>query len=63
MGSDVGQIFLTASYYRDDSILYALIIEKELCHMDKHDENTNLVCEKEFPHISTQPKFSDPYVS
>ena len=32
MGSDVGQIFPTASLYRDHSILYALVCEKELSH-------------------------------
>ena len=29
MGSDVGQIFLTASLHRDHSISYALVCEKE----------------------------------
>ena len=29
MGSDVGQIFPTASLHRDHSILYALVCEKE----------------------------------
>ena len=29
MGSDVGQIFPTASFHRDHSILYALVCEKE----------------------------------
>ena len=32
MGSDVGQIFPTASLCRDHSILYALVCEKELSH-------------------------------
>ena len=30
MGSDVGQIFPTASLHRDHSILYALVCEKEI---------------------------------
>ena len=29
MGSDVGQIFLTASKHRDHSIIFALVCEKE----------------------------------
>ena len=32
MGSDVGQIFPTASLHRDHSILYALVCEKEISH-------------------------------
>ena len=32
MGSDVGQIFTTASLYRDHSILYALVCEKNRIH-------------------------------
>ena len=32
MGSDVGQIFPTASFHRDHSILYALVYEKEISH-------------------------------
>ena len=38
MGSDVGQIFLTASLHRDHSISYALVCEKELSHMVKTTE-------------------------
>ena len=30
MGSDVGQIFPTASLHRDHSILYALVCEKKI---------------------------------
>ena len=33
MGSDVGQIFPTASLHRDHSISYALVCEKEISHM------------------------------
>ena len=47
MGSDVGQIFLTASLHRDHSIWYALVCEKELSYMGKRNENPDLVCEKE----------------
>ena len=32
MGSDVEQIFLTASLHRDHSISYALVCEKEISH-------------------------------
>ena len=45
MGSDVGQIFPTASLRRDHSILYALVCEKELSHMGKNNGNPDLVCE------------------
>ena len=38
MGSDVGQICLTGSKYRDHSILNALVCEKELSHMGKTTE-------------------------
>ena len=48
MGSDVGQIFLTASSYRDHSILYALVCEKELSHMCKNNKTPDLVCEKKY---------------
>ena len=44
MGSDVGQIFLTASKHRDHSILYAFVCEKELSHMGKKIGNPDLVC-------------------
>ena len=33
MGSDVGQIFPTASLHRDHSILYALVCEKTFWRM------------------------------
>ena len=33
MGSDVGQIFPTASLHRDHSISYALECEKEISHL------------------------------
>ena len=46
MGSDVGQIFPKASLHRDHSILYALVCEKDLSHMDKNNGNPDLVCEK-----------------
>ena len=35
MGSDVGQIFPTASLHRDHSISYALVCEKGLSQMGK----------------------------
>ena len=44
MGSDVGQIFPTASLHRDHSIPYALVCEKELSHMGKNSRNLDLVC-------------------
>ena len=46
MGSDVGQIFPTASYHRDHSISYSLVCEKEISHMGKNNGNPDLVCEK-----------------
>ena len=49
MGSDVGQIFPTASLHRDHSISYALVCEKEKSHMGKNNRNPDLVCEN---HIS-----------
>ena len=45
MGSDVGQIFPTASLHRDHSISYALVCEKELSQMGKNNGNPDLVCE------------------
>ena len=45
MGSDVGQIFPTASLRRDHSISYALVCEKEISHMGKNNRNPDLVCE------------------
>ena len=48
MGSDVGQIFPTASLHRVDSISYALVCEKEISHMGKYNGNPALVCEKGF---------------
>ena len=33
MGSDVGQIFPTASLHRDHAISYALVCEKEISYM------------------------------
>ena len=46
MGSDVGQIFPTASFHRDHSILYALVCEKEISYMGKNSGNPDPVCEK-----------------
>ena len=46
MGSDVGQIFSTASLHRDHSISYALVCEKELFHMGKNSINPDRVCKK-----------------
>ena len=37
MGSDVGQIFPTASYHRDHSISYALVCEKFLSPLNTND--------------------------
>ena len=48
MGSDVEQIFPTASLHRDHSIVYALVCEKELSHMGKNSGNPDLVCGKAF---------------
>ena len=53
MGSDVGQIFPTASLHRDHSISYALVCEKELSRMGKNSGNPDLVCEKTYTFIST----------
>ena len=44
MGSDVGQIFPTASLHRDHSILYALVCEKELSHMGKNKTEIPIWC-------------------
>ena len=46
MGSDVGQIFPTASLHRDHSISYALVCEKEISYMGKNTGNPDPVCEK-----------------
>ena len=46
MGSDVGQIFPTASLHKDHSISYALVCEKELSHKGKNNRNPDLVTEK-----------------
>ena len=43
MGSDVGQIFPTASLHRDHSISYTLVCEKEFSHMGKISESIDLV--------------------
>ena len=48
MGSDVGQIFPTASLHRDHSISYALVCEKELSQMCKNNGNPDLVREITF---------------
>ena len=40
MGSDVGQVFSTASKRSDHSILYALVYEKDLSHTGKITEIT-----------------------
>ena len=45
MGSDMRQIFPTASLHRDHSISYALVCEKEISHMGKSNRNVDLVCE------------------
>ena len=47
MGSDVGQIFPTASLHRDHSILYALVCEKEISHLRGL---------KPIPWLNTNPK-------
>ena len=53
MGSDVGQIFQTASLHRDHSILYALVCEKEISNMGtcKNNGNPDLLCEN-YPSLS-----------
>ena len=48
MGSDVVQIFPTVSLHSDHVILYALVCEKEISHMDKNNGNPDLVCEKDY---------------
>ena len=48
MGSDVGQIFPTASLHRDHLIFYALVCEKESSHMGKNSGNPDLVCKKQY---------------
>ena len=53
IGSDVGQIFLTASLHRDHSILYALVFEKELSHMGKTKGHPDLMCEKNVIYAKT----------
>ena len=45
MGSDVGQIFPTASLHRDLSISYALVCEKEISHMGQNNKDPDLVSE------------------
>ena len=54
MGSDVGQIFPTASLDRDHSISYALVCEKILSHIPKHtrssDPYVSSLSEKSVPH-------------
>ena len=52
MGSDVGQIFPTASLHRDHSILYALVFEKEISNMGRNIGNPDLVCEKISAHTT-----------
>ena len=47
MGSDVGQIFPTASLHRDHSILYALVCEEELSRMGKNGGIPDLVCKND----------------
>ena len=42
----MGLFFPTARLHRDHSILYALVCEKDLSHMDKNSRNRNLVCKK-----------------
>ena len=53
MGSDVGQVFPTASLHRDHSFLYALVCEKEISHMGKNDANPDLVYGKLFKRQTT----------
>ena len=63
MGSDVGQIFPTASLHRDHSISYALVCEKELSHMGENNENPDLVYEKFSISILRGPEeFSHPSI-
>ena len=54
MGSDVGQIFPTASVHRDHSISYALVCVKELFHMGKNNGNPDLVWRSFFSAKITQ---------
>ena len=46
MGSDVGQIFPTASLHRDHSISYALECEKEISYIGKLRKSRSGVREK-----------------
>ena len=39
------QIFPTGGLHSDHSILYALVYEQELSHMDNNNGNPDLVCE------------------
>ena len=48
MGSDVGQIFPTASLHRDHSILFAVVCEKVLSQIGKNCGNSDLVCKNTF---------------
>ena len=57
MGSDVGQIFPTASLHRDHSISYALVCEKEISHMGKNNGHPDLVCENFLSHPHTHEGF------
>ena len=50
MGSDVTDFFPTASLHRDHSILYALVCEKEISHIDKNNGNPDRVFEKFLSH-------------
>ena len=54
MGSDVGQIFPTASLHRDHSISYALVCEKEFSHIGKNNGNPDLVSKIFLSHIGSQ---------
>ena len=58
MGSDLAQIFPTGSYYRDHSILYALVCEKELSLMGKSSGNLNLVCENNIGRITARKQIA-----
>ena len=61
MGSDVGQIFPTASLHRDHSISYALVCEKEISHMGKYNGNLIWCARKRIDHwCSMVPEKSQP---
>ena len=62
MGSDLGQIFPTASLHRDHSISYALVCEKDFSDSELTLGSLDLVCVGILSHIPMHTRSSDPYV-